>query len=64
MMAVKNLHKQYAGVMEKTHKSYTHHESSKAITDRKGSQIQAMMTFIEEKGSPFSENAFKVQDIS
>lgn len=63
MMAVRNLHRTYAGVMEKTHESHeshNHHESSKATTDRKESKSQAMIKFIEEKGSPLNENASKI----
>ena len=54
MMAIKNLHRQYANVMERTHETYTHHQSSQATTDRKEAHLQEMMRFIEEKGSPLS----------
>ena len=54
MMAIKNLHRQYANVMERTHETYTHHQSSQVTTDRKEAHLQEMMRFIEEKGSPLS----------
>ena len=57
MMAVKNLHRQYANVMERTHETYNHHESSQSTTDRKKTQIQRMMRFIDEKGSPLAARA-------
>ena len=57
MMAVKNLHCHYSNVTDDTHKSYHHHESSQTTTDHKEGQIQAVMKFIEEKGSPLSPDA-------
>ena len=54
MMAVKNLHRQYANVMDRTHETYSHHESSQSTTDHKESQLQRMMQFIDEKGSPLA----------
>ena len=57
MMAVKNLHREYAGVLDTTHESYSHHDSSKAAIDRKESHLHTEIRFIEEKGSPFSPNA-------
>ena len=57
MMAVKNLHRHYADVMDRTHESYNHHELSQSTTDRKECHVQAMMKFIEEKGSPMSPDA-------
>ncbi len=57
MIAVKNLHHQYAGVVEDTDESSNHHESSQAITNHKEVNIQAMIEFIEETGSPMSLQA-------
>ena len=58
MIAVKNLHRLYSNVMEDTHESHQHHhESSQKTIDRKEDHIQAMLRFIEEKGSPFSPDA-------
>lgn len=57
MMAVKNLHRHYASVLDNTHESYQHHESSQSTTDRNEAHVQAMVKFIEEKGSPMSPNA-------
>lgn len=54
MMAVKSLHRMYAGAMDRTHESYSHHASSQATTDHQESHIQSMMKFIEEKGSPLA----------
>lgn len=59
MMAVKNLHRQYSDVIDRTHETYSHHESSQATTKRKEGHIQEMMRFIEEKGSPLSLDASK-----
>ena len=42
--------RQYADVIDRTHESYNHHESSQSITDRKKSHAQVMMKFIKEKG--------------
>ncbi len=53
-MAVKNLHRQYADVQERILEMCSHHESLQATTDRKETHIQAMMTHIEEIGSPLS----------
>ena len=57
MMAVKNLHRQYANVLDNTHESYHHHEASQSTTDRKEAHVQAMVQFIEERGSPMSRDA-------
>ena len=57
MMAVKNLHREYVGMIDNTHESCSHHESSPAITNRKESHVQAMIDFIEDKGSPLSVTA-------
>ena len=54
MMAVKNLHCEYAGVGESTSSALLHHESSQSITNRKEGHIQEIMKYIEERGSPFS----------
>ena len=54
MMAVKNLHCEYAGVGESTSSALLHHESSQSITNRKEGHIQEMMKYIEERGSLFS----------
>ena len=54
MMAVKNLHCEYAGVSESTSSALLHHESSQSITNRKEGHIQERMKYIEERGSPFS----------
>ena len=57
MMAVKNLHRQYVNVLERKHEAYIHHESSRSTTDRKESEIQKMMQFVDAKGSPLSPGA-------
>ena len=59
MMAVKNLHRHYANVLDNTHDSYHHHESSQSTTYHKEAHVQAMvgLQFIEEKGSPMSRDA-------
>ena len=54
MIAVKNLHREYTSVTEGNYESWTHHESSQCSTTRKKDHIQAMITFVEEKGSPLS----------
>ena len=54
MMAVKNLHREYSGVKEITSEAINHHESSELFTKRKEKHIQAMMKYIEKRGSPFS----------
>ena len=54
MMSVKNVHHEYVGVFERTPEAWHHHESSQSTTDRKKGHIQAMMRYIEERGSPFS----------
>ncbi|KAG1692278.1 Glutamate receptor ionotropic, kainate 1 [Nymphon striatum] len=56
MMAVKNLHRQYADVIERSHETFNHHESSQVKTDRKEARVQEMMRFIQEKGSFLSPN--------
>lgn len=40
------------GMIESTHESCNHHESSQATTTHHEYHIQAMIKFIEEKGSP------------
>ena len=60
MMAVTNLHREYTGVSESTSEAWHHHESSQSTTIRKEGHIQAMMKFIEERGSPFSAECPKV----
>lgn len=57
MMAVKNVHREYAGMVDDTQESCSHHESSLSSTTKKERHIQAMMAFIEEKGSPLSPEA-------
>ena len=52
MLGVNSLHRQYANVIGGTHENYTHHESSQAITNHKELQIQGIIKFIEDKGSP------------
>ena len=54
MIAVKNLHREYAGVHGSTSEAWHHHESSQATTNRQEGHVQSMMKFIEERGSPFS----------
>ena len=58
MMVVKILHRQYANVMERTHETFSHHESSQSTTNHKESQLQRMMQFIEEKGSPLAATSY------
>lgn len=60
MMAIKSLHREYTGVTEATSEAWHHHESSQSTTTRKEGNIQAMMKFIEERGSPFSAESPKV----
>ena len=57
MMGVKNLHRQYTGIKERTHEAYEHHELTQATTNQKEAHIQDMMRFIEEKGSPLAVGA-------
>jgi hypothetical protein len=57
MMAVKDLHCEYAGMVDDTHESCNHHQSSQATTTRHEYHIQAMIKFIEKQGSPMSQNA-------
>jgi len=52
MKAVKNLHRQYANMMERKH-----HQWSQARTDHTESHVQAMMRYIEEKGTQLSVRA-------
>ena len=54
MMSVKNVHREYVGVFERTSEAGHNHESSQSTTDRKEGHIQTMMRYIEERGSPFS----------
>ena len=54
MMSVKNVHHEYVGVFERMSEAWNHHESSQSTTDRKERHIQAMMRYIEERGSPCS----------
>jgi len=54
MMSVKNVHREYAGVFERTSDAWHHHESSSQSTTDRKEHIQAMMRYIEERGSPFS----------
>ena len=53
-MSVKNVHREYVGVFERTSEAWHHHKSSQSTTDRKEGHIQAMMRYIKEQGSPFS----------
>ncbi len=54
MLAMKNLHHQCTGVVAGTDEAYSHHESSHAVTIQEA-HIQAVIEFMEEKGSPLSD---------
>ena len=54
LMSMKNVHREYAGVFERMSEAWHHHKSSQSTTDRKEEHIQAMMRYIEERGSPFA----------
>jgi hypothetical protein len=44
-------------VIDRTHETYNHRESSQSTTNRKESHIQEMIRFIDDKGSPLSVGA-------
>ena len=56
MMAVNNYHRDYAGVHENTSEAYQHHQSSKSFTSKTEMDVQSVIKYIEEKGSPFSKS--------
>ena len=60
MMALKNVHRTYYKVADLCQESWTHHESSQKKTDEKEAQVQAVIRFIESKGSPFVSSGSKI----
>ena len=54
IMSVKNVHREYAGVFERTSEAWHHHEPSQSTKDRKEGHIQAIVRYTEEQGLPFS----------
>ena len=52
MMAVKNFFREYADVHATNSDSYQHHQSSHAFTRKHEANVQSMVKFIDEKGSP------------
>ena len=45
MMSVKNVHREYVGVFQRTSEAWHHRESSQSTTDRKEGHIQVMMRY-------------------
>ena len=63
MMALKNLHREYASVNESTSSALLHHELSQSITNRKAGHIYEMMKYIEDIGSPFSAGSLSAVEL-
>ena len=54
MLAVKGHHSRYIGIVDSSFEGFQHHKSSKAFTEKLKNQVQNVIHFIEEKGSPLS----------
>ena len=54
ILSVKNLYCEYTGDADYTFEGWLRNESSPSFTKKKETQIQKLIDYIEEKGSPFS----------
>ena len=59
ILSVKNLYSEYANVLDSSFEGFQHHESSQTFTRKLEDQIQKVIHFMEEKGSPLSEDCPK-----